>query len=258
MKEGLKFKMKGLEDVDKLPKLLIINVLRKEQTMKQVGETNVEFGVELWVGIVEEDQVLLKARSLGDGYEDLSYLRLSSNLCLTAAKFVEKESLIISMEAQLFTHCNEGTSGSSHSNLDPMKVIMHELQLMRKDMKQMRGNITNLSMEHRDQNNIGGHVTSHTQQGYGNFSPHARTFEHKSYDCYEDNRLGTRSGYNDRSYKKVPRNEVKLMEPSKNEECPQVKELSQDKIEESLKIHVVKETSEEKPCDFMSGKDNEK
>ncbi|KAI5663877.1 hypothetical protein M9H77_23200 [Catharanthus roseus] len=61
-------------------------------------------------------------------------------------------------------------------------VIMQELQLMRKDMKEMRGDITNLSMEHKDQIYIGGHVTSYTQWGYGNFSPHARTFEHNSYD----------------------------------------------------------------------------
>ncbi|KAI5677770.1 hypothetical protein M9H77_08720 [Catharanthus roseus] len=55
------------------------------------------------------------------------------------------------------------SSGSSHSNLDPMRVIMQELQLMRYDMKEMRGNITNLSMEHRDQSNIREHTTSHTQ-----------------------------------------------------------------------------------------------
>ncbi|KAI5682379.1 hypothetical protein M9H77_03607 [Catharanthus roseus] len=113
------------------------------------------------------------------------------------------EGLIMSMEAQLPTHYNGGTSGSSHSNLDPMKVIMQELQLMRKDMKEMRGNITNLSMEHGGQSNIGGHITSHTQWGYGNFSPYVRTFEYNSYDCYEDNTFGTRNGYNDRSYKRV-------------------------------------------------------
>ncbi|KAI5667652.1 hypothetical protein M9H77_17505 [Catharanthus roseus] len=43
----------------------------------------------------------------------------------------------------------------------------------------------------------------------GNFSPYARTFEHNSYDCYEGNRLGTRNGYNDTSFERVPRNEVK-------------------------------------------------
>ncbi|KAI5682507.1 hypothetical protein M9H77_03735 [Catharanthus roseus] len=66
----------------------------------------------------------------------------------------------MSMEAQLPTNYNEGTSGSSHSNLDPMKVIMQELQLMRKNMKEMRGDITNVSMEHRDHRNIGGHDIS--------------------------------------------------------------------------------------------------
>ncbi|KAI5653971.1 hypothetical protein M9H77_31158 [Catharanthus roseus] len=105
------------------------------------------------------------------------------------------------MQAQLPTHYNKGTSGSSHSNLDPMKIIMQELQLMRKDMNEMRGNIINLSMEHRNQSNIGGHVTSHTQWGYCDFSPHVRTFEHNSYDRYEGNILVAKNGYNDTSYK---------------------------------------------------------
>ncbi|KAI5681765.1 hypothetical protein M9H77_02993 [Catharanthus roseus] len=113
------------------------------------------------------------------------------------------------MEAQIPTHYNEGTSGSSHSNLDPIKVIMQKFQLIGKDMKEIRGNITNLFVEHRDQSNIRGQVISHTQRIYGNFTPHARTFEHNSYDYYGDNRLGTRNGYNDKSYKRVPRNEVK-------------------------------------------------
>ncbi|KAI5662307.1 hypothetical protein M9H77_21630 [Catharanthus roseus] len=74
--------------------------------------------------------------------------------------------LVISTEAQLPTHYNEGTSGSSHSNLDLMK-------------------------------------------GYGNFSPYTRTYEHNYYDCYKGNRFGTKNGYNDRSYKRVPRNEIR-------------------------------------------------
>ncbi|KAI5652997.1 hypothetical protein M9H77_30184 [Catharanthus roseus] len=102
--------------------------------------------------------------------------------------------LIVSMEAELPTHYNEGISGSSHSNLDPMKVIMQELQLMRKDMKEMRGNITNLSIEHRDESGIVGRVTSHTQRGYGNFSSHARCYKRNSYDCFEGNILGTING----------------------------------------------------------------
>ncbi|KAI5676632.1 hypothetical protein M9H77_07582 [Catharanthus roseus] len=38
------------------------------------------------------------------------------------------------------------------------------------------------------------------------------------------------------------------MEPSIVEEAPKVKELSQAKIEESLKLHVIEETSNEDPC----------
>ncbi|KAI5652691.1 hypothetical protein M9H77_29878 [Catharanthus roseus] len=49
--------------------------------------------------------------------------------------------------SQFPIHYNKGTSGSSHSNLDPMKIIMQELQLMRKDIEEMRGNIINLSKE---------------------------------------------------------------------------------------------------------------
>ncbi|KAI5664046.1 hypothetical protein M9H77_23369 [Catharanthus roseus] len=68
------------------------------------------------MGVVEEDQVLLEI-ALG-GYGGGSFT--------------------MSMEAQIPTHYNEGTSGSSHSTLDLMKVIMQELQLMRKDMKEMK------------------------------------------------------------------------------------------------------------------------
>ncbi|KAI5681064.1 hypothetical protein M9H77_02291 [Catharanthus roseus] len=45
--------------------------------------------------------------------------------------------------------------------------------------------------------------------GYGNFSPHARFYEHNSYDCYEGNRLGTKNGHNDRTYNRGQRNEVR-------------------------------------------------
>ncbi|KAI5672578.1 hypothetical protein M9H77_12942 [Catharanthus roseus] len=81
------------------------------------------------------------------------------------SRFILQSTIGLTMfvETQIPTHHNERTSGSSHSNLDPMKVIMQEFQLIRKDMKEMRGNIPNLSMEHRDQSNIGGHVTSHTE-----------------------------------------------------------------------------------------------
>ncbi|KAI5666840.1 hypothetical protein M9H77_16693 [Catharanthus roseus] len=63
--------------------------------------------------------------------------------------------------------------------------------------------VTSLSVKHRDQSNIRVHVTSHTQWGYGNFSPHTLNFEHNSYDCYEENRLGARKGYIDKSWNYV-------------------------------------------------------
>ncbi|KAI5663928.1 hypothetical protein M9H77_23251 [Catharanthus roseus] len=47
------------------------------------------------------------------------------------------------------------------------------------------------------------------QLGYGNFSPHARSYEPNSYDCYESNRLGARDCYNDISCKGVPRDDVR-------------------------------------------------
>ncbi|KAI5666836.1 hypothetical protein M9H77_16689 [Catharanthus roseus] len=176
------------------------------------------------------------------------------------------------MEAQLLIHCNEGTSGCSHSNLDPMKR----------------------SKQHWE---------------YGNFSPYALLYEHNSYDCYEGNRLGTRNGHSERTYKRVLRNqvgnegnllnmdgrfykkkrrrmgsqpiktwslmkqtlrnrfgvennerqgqgqsEVKFMKPSKDEESPKVKELSQGKIDEILKIYFEKETPKREPSCIMSEK----
>ncbi|KAI5682431.1 hypothetical protein M9H77_03659 [Catharanthus roseus] len=64
-------------------------------------------------------------------------------------------------------------------------------------------------LEQSSRRNLGGNPMHNNQEGYGNFSPHARSYEHNSYDCYEENRLGTRNGYNDTSCKRVPRNKVK-------------------------------------------------
>ncbi|KAI5681915.1 hypothetical protein M9H77_03143 [Catharanthus roseus] len=44
------------------------------------------------------------------------------------------ESFIMSKDVQLPTPYNEGTSESPHSNFDTMKVIMQELQSMRREM----------------------------------------------------------------------------------------------------------------------------
>ncbi|KAI5650203.1 hypothetical protein M9H77_36208 [Catharanthus roseus] len=96
----------------------------------------------------------------------------------------------MSMESQLLTHYNEGTTGSYHSNLDPMKIIMQELQLMRKDMKEMRGNITNLCMKQEIREKLEGISLLKLNRDMGN-------------------RLGARNSYNNTCCKRVLRNEVK-------------------------------------------------
>ncbi|KAI5653874.1 hypothetical protein M9H77_31061 [Catharanthus roseus] len=47
------------------------------------------------------------------------------------------------------------------------------------------------------------------QWGYGNFSSHARSYEHNSYACYKSNRIKARDCYNDISYKAVRRHDVR-------------------------------------------------
>ncbi|KAI5649382.1 hypothetical protein M9H77_35387 [Catharanthus roseus] len=64
-------------------------------------------------------------------------------------------------------------------------------------------------LEQSSRRNLGGHPMHNNQWGYGNFSPHARSYEHNSYDCYEGNRLGIRNGHNDRTYNRVLRNKVR-------------------------------------------------
>ncbi|KAI5672421.1 hypothetical protein M9H77_12785 [Catharanthus roseus] len=44
-------------------------------------------------------------------------------------------------------------------------------------------------------NHESGNFTPERHIGVGNFFPHARSYEHNSYDCYEGNRLGARNGY---------------------------------------------------------------
>ncbi|KAI5668633.1 hypothetical protein M9H77_18486 [Catharanthus roseus] len=48
---------------------------------------------------------------------------------------------------QLPTPHKEGISESPHSNLDPMRIIMQELQSMKREMGDIRRDITNLSIE---------------------------------------------------------------------------------------------------------------
>ncbi|KAI5652892.1 hypothetical protein M9H77_30079 [Catharanthus roseus] len=64
-------------------------------------------------------------------------------------------------------------------------------------------------LEQSNRRILGGHLMHNNQWGYGNFSSHARTLEHKFYDCYEGNRLGTRNSFNYTSCKRVSRNDVR-------------------------------------------------
>ncbi|KAI5681041.1 hypothetical protein M9H77_02268 [Catharanthus roseus] len=64
-------------------------------------------------------------------------------------------------------------------------------------------------LEQSSRRNLGGHSMHYNQWAYGNFSPYAKYYEHNSYDCFEGNRLGARNVYNDKSYNRVPRNEVR-------------------------------------------------
>ncbi|KAI5672622.1 hypothetical protein M9H77_12986 [Catharanthus roseus] len=64
-------------------------------------------------------------------------------------------------------------------------------------------------LEQSSRRNLGEHLMHDNQWGYGNFSPYTRSYEHNSYDCYGNNRLGARNGYNDRSCKRVLMKEVR-------------------------------------------------
>ncbi|KAI5677775.1 hypothetical protein M9H77_08725 [Catharanthus roseus] len=122
------------------------------------------------------------------------------------------------------------SSGSSHSNLDPMKVIMQELQLMRNDMKEMRWNITNLSMEHRDQSNIREHTTSHTQWGCAWEQEVESLFY--SYGVREEEKimkkvLRNRFGVGNHEGQRKGQAKGKFMESSGGDKTAKVDELSQ-------------------------------
>ncbi|KAI5682758.1 hypothetical protein M9H77_03986 [Catharanthus roseus] len=74
-----------------------------------------------------------------------------------------------------------------------------------KDLKREKETI----LEQSSKRNLGRHRMHDNQWGYGNFSAHARSYEHNSYNCYESNRLGARDCYNDKSCKGVSRNIVR-------------------------------------------------
>ncbi|KAI5683073.1 hypothetical protein M9H77_04301 [Catharanthus roseus] len=89
-----------------------------------------------------------------------------------------------------------------------LEELEQQLSCLAKGVKDLRREEEAI-LEQSSRRNLGGHPMHNKQWGYGNFSPHARSYEHNSYDYYEGNRLGARNCYNDTSCKRVPRNEVR-------------------------------------------------
>ncbi|KAI5657043.1 hypothetical protein M9H77_25836 [Catharanthus roseus] len=58
-------------------------------------------------------------------------------------------------------------------------------------------------------NHSGTNFTPRRQDGVGNFSPCARSFEHTSYKCYEGNRIEAENGIAYRPFERVPRKETR-------------------------------------------------
>ncbi|KAI5667872.1 hypothetical protein M9H77_17725 [Catharanthus roseus] len=81
-------------------------------------------------------------------------------------------SFILFTDAQLPTPHHERTCESPHSNLDPIKVIMKELQQMRQDMNDSRRDVTDQYVEHRGRSDHVDHVSPPTERGYGNHTSH--------------------------------------------------------------------------------------
>ncbi|KAI5676919.1 hypothetical protein M9H77_07869 [Catharanthus roseus] len=138
-------------------------------------------------------------------------------------------SLIMSMEAQLPTHYNEGTSGSSHSNLDTMKGTFGPYDYV-----------------------------AWVQEVELWFYSYGVTEEEKFQLVLKslsyEQALKTRLGFENHKEQRQGQSKIKFMESSMVEESPKVKELSQVKIGESVEIHVVEETSKEEPFCIMSEK----
>ncbi|KAI5672425.1 hypothetical protein M9H77_12789 [Catharanthus roseus] len=165
----------------------------------EIEGNNIQHGFKIsldWLGVASGWRIFKsygRQRSLGSLIEGF-------DPCTT--KFVSfdiREALevtIKSTEAQLPTPHNGRTNKSPHSNLDPMKVNMQKFQQMRKEMEDMRRDMTNLFMEQRGRSNIGGHVTPHTQRGYGSYNPHVpyETTIQSTHQCYGGGRHLTPRG----------------------------------------------------------------
>ncbi|KAI5663949.1 hypothetical protein M9H77_23272 [Catharanthus roseus] len=201
MKEGLKFKNKGLEDDGNPPKLLIVQCLNlkqwsklEEKEFKQSGRpytyhpqyVSVHYGLE---------QGLLYKRLIRGWV-------ISPSVELAYCYKSHKRGFIMSTDTQFLTPHNEGTSKSPHSNLDPMRVIMQELQSMRSKMGDMQRDITNLSIEQR------GNYNHH-----GSFGTLVET-THQFYDGgrHTTPRSGRRGSLGRRGYRRpqedIPRHEA--------------------------------------------------
>lgn len=99
----------------------------------------------------------------------------------------------MSRDAQLPIPHDKGTSGDQRVNLDPIMTIMQELHHMRKEMIDMRRDMTNLSMVQRGQNQGVGNITPNTQRGYGNFTLYGPydVSTHSTYQFHDGGRHAT-------------------------------------------------------------------
>ncbi|KAI5649626.1 hypothetical protein M9H77_35631 [Catharanthus roseus] len=89
-----------------------------------------------------------------------------------------------------------------------LQGIEQQLSRLAKDVKDLKREEETI-FEQSSRRDFGGHPTQDNQWGYGNFSSHARSYEHNSHNSYEGNRFETRNVYNDTSCKRVPRNGVR-------------------------------------------------
>ncbi|KAI5666906.1 hypothetical protein M9H77_16759 [Catharanthus roseus] len=178
MKEGLKFKTEGLEVDGNPPKLLMVQCLNLKQLIDKIGRERNE-------GKARTEHIT--------GVKPNTY-----SCCYKSHKRAKHEGInfILSTDAQLPTPHNEGTSESPHSNLDQINIIMQELQFVIREMREMRGDITNLSIEQRGQSHIKWHVNSHTQRGYGNYNHHGLfgTLVQSTHQFYDGGRHTTPRG----------------------------------------------------------------
>ncbi|KAI5680782.1 hypothetical protein M9H77_02009 [Catharanthus roseus] len=89
-----------------------------------------------------------------------------------------------------------------------LKGLEQQFSCLIKDVKDLKREEEAI-FEKSSRRDFGEHPMHDNQWGYGNFSPHARSYEHNCYDGYESNRLGDRDCYNGISCKRIPRNDVR-------------------------------------------------